>query len=187
MFPSTQGNCNLSRKTLSFSLSFSQLWINTGSFLNLIENSQQQNALGYNLSMQGIGDVAIDGPRLEDSFWSRKEFFEVSQGGLARILLLGCTAGLIHLGFELFLFLSCLRWCHLDRRIICLSYLQQIITLDQTMLCYTLHDTTLHKAIYLAASCHQVLIPIIVYVQYAEITDFTWAPCLEPLCHVDFG
>ena len=26
-----------------------------------IYNSQQQNALGYNLSMQGIGDVAIDG------------------------------------------------------------------------------------------------------------------------------
>ena len=38
-------------------------------------NSQQQNALGYNLSMQGIGDVAIDGPRLEDFL------------GLARILL----------------------------------------------------------------------------------------------------
>ena len=50
--------------------------------------SQQQNALGYNLSMQGIGTVAIDGPRFE-------EFFEVSQGGLARILLLGCTAGLM--------------------------------------------------------------------------------------------
>ena len=27
--------------------------------------SQQQNALAYNLSMQGIGTVAIDGPRLE--------------------------------------------------------------------------------------------------------------------------
>ena len=50
--------------------------------------------------MQGIGDVAIDGPRLEELFRSRKDFFEVpqvgvSQGGLARILLLGCTAGLI--------------------------------------------------------------------------------------------
>ena len=43
--------------------------------------SQQQNALGYNLSMQGIGTVAIDGPRLEEFLRSRKEFFEVSQGG----------------------------------------------------------------------------------------------------------
>ena len=34
--------------------------------------SQQQNA-SYNLSMQGIGDVAIDGPRL-DFFESRKDF-----------------------------------------------------------------------------------------------------------------
>ena len=58
-------------------------------------NSQQQNALGYNLSMQGIGDVAIDGPRFEEFLRSRKEVFEVSQGGLAKILLLGCTAGLI--------------------------------------------------------------------------------------------
>ena len=62
--------------------------------------SQQQNALGYNLSMQGIGTVAIDGPRFEEFLRSRKDFFEVSQGGvsqwgLARILLLGCTAGLI--------------------------------------------------------------------------------------------
>ena len=38
--------------------------------------------------MQGIGDVAIDGPRFEEFLSSRK-------GGLARILLLGCTAGLI--------------------------------------------------------------------------------------------
>ena len=68
----------------------------------VVLSSQQQNALGYNLSMQGIGDVAIDGPRLEEFFRSRKDFFEVSQvgvsqGGLAIILLLGCTAGLIHL------------------------------------------------------------------------------------------
>ena len=40
--------------------------------------SQQQNALGYNLSMQGVGDVVIDGPRLEEFFRSRKDFFEVS-------------------------------------------------------------------------------------------------------------
>ena len=51
--------------------------------------------------MQGIGTVAIDGPRFEELLRSRKEFFEVSQGGvsqggLARILLLGCTAGLIY-------------------------------------------------------------------------------------------
>ena len=64
--------------------------------------SQQQNALGYNLSMQGIGTVAIDGPRFEEFLRSRKDFFEVSQGGvsqggLARILLLGCTAWLIFL------------------------------------------------------------------------------------------
>ena len=38
--------------------------------------SQQQNALGYNLSMQGIGTVAIDGPRLEPGS-------DVSQEGLA--------------------------------------------------------------------------------------------------------
>ena len=54
-----------------------------------------QNALGYNLSMQGIGTVAIDGPCFEEFLRSRKESFEVSQGGLVRILLLGCTAGLI--------------------------------------------------------------------------------------------
>ena len=52
--------------------------------------------------MQGMGDVAIDGPRLEEFLRSRKEFFEVSQvgvsqGGLARILLWGCTAGLIYI------------------------------------------------------------------------------------------
>ena len=46
------------------------------------------NALGYNLSMKGIGTVAIDGPRFEEFWTSRKEFFEVSQGGLARTLLL---------------------------------------------------------------------------------------------------
>ena len=51
------------------------------------------------LHMQGIGDVAIDGPRFEELLRSRKDSFEVSQGGvsqqsLARILLLGCTAGL---------------------------------------------------------------------------------------------
>ena len=40
--------------------------------------SQQLNALGYNLSMQGIGDVAIDVPRLEEFLRSRKG------GGLAR-------------------------------------------------------------------------------------------------------
>ena len=39
--------------------------------------SQQQNALGYNLSMRGIGTVAIDGPRFEEFLRSRK-------GGLAR-------------------------------------------------------------------------------------------------------
>ena len=39
--------------------------------------SQQQNALGYNLSMQGVGTVAIDGPRLE-------EFLRSRTGGLAR-------------------------------------------------------------------------------------------------------
>ena len=46
--------------------------------------------------MQGIGTVAIDGPRFEEFLRSRKEFFEVSQGGLVRILLLGCTAGLFY-------------------------------------------------------------------------------------------
>ena len=46
--------------------------------------SQQQNALGYNLSMQGIGTVAFDGPRLEEFLRSRKEFFEVSQGGVSQ-------------------------------------------------------------------------------------------------------
>ena len=50
--------------------------------------------------MQGIGTLAIDGPRFEEFLRSRKELFEVSQGGgsqggLARILLLGCTAVLI--------------------------------------------------------------------------------------------
>ena len=51
--------------------------------------------------MQGIGTVVIDGPRFEEFLRSRKDFFEVSQGGvsqggLAKILLLGCTAGLIN-------------------------------------------------------------------------------------------
>ena len=31
--------------------------------------------------MQGIGTVAIDGPRFEEFLRSRKDFFEVSQGG----------------------------------------------------------------------------------------------------------
>ena len=43
--------------------------------------SQQQNALGYNLSVKGIGDVAIDGLRLEPGS-------DVSQGGLAKDFLL---------------------------------------------------------------------------------------------------
>ena len=43
-------------------------------------NSQQQNVLGYNLSMHGMGTVAIDGPRFEEFLRSRKDFF----GGLAR-------------------------------------------------------------------------------------------------------
>ena len=34
----------------------------------------------YNLSTQGIGTVAIDGPRFEEFLRSRKEFLEVSQG-----------------------------------------------------------------------------------------------------------
>ena len=37
-------------------------------------SSQQQNALGYNLSMQGIGTVAIDAPRFEELLRSRKDF-----------------------------------------------------------------------------------------------------------------
>ena len=40
-----------------------------------------RRALGYNLSLQGIGTVAIDGPRFEEFLRSRKDFFEVSQGG----------------------------------------------------------------------------------------------------------
>ena len=63
-------------------------------------NSQQQNALGYNLSMQGVGDVAIDGAAAGRSFEVSQGIFEVSQGGLAMILLLGCTAGLIDLRGE---------------------------------------------------------------------------------------
>ena len=60
--------------------------------------------------MPGIGTVAIDGPRFEEFLRSRKEFFEVSQGGvsqggLARILLLGCTAGLIFCFGGKFLFM----------------------------------------------------------------------------------
>ena len=54
--------------------------------------------------MQGIGDVAIDGPRVEEFLRSRKDFFfGLASGGLARILQLGCTAGLI---FNKFLFES---------------------------------------------------------------------------------
>ena len=47
--------------------------------------------------MQGIGTVAIDGPRFETFLRSRKggSRKRVSQEGLARILLLGCTAGLM--------------------------------------------------------------------------------------------
>ena len=44
--------------------------------------SQQQNALGYNLSMQGIGDVAIDGPRVQ-------VFTGVSQGFCCWVAQLG--------------------------------------------------------------------------------------------------
>ena len=40
--------------------------------LDTMHYSQQQNALGYNLSMQGIGTVAIDGPRFEEFVRSRK-------------------------------------------------------------------------------------------------------------------
>ena len=87
--------------------------------------SQQQNALGYNLSMQGIGTVAIDGPRFEELLRSHKEFFEVSQGGvsqggLARILLLGCTAGLIIIIVVFVIIVSCIH-----------SYLYIYIHFDQ--------------------------------------------------------
>ena len=52
------------------------------------------------LSMQGVETVTIDGQRFEEFLRSRQAFFEVSQGvvsqgGLARILLLCCTAGFI--------------------------------------------------------------------------------------------
>ena len=47
---------------------------------SLSPNSQQQNALGYNLSMQGIGTVAIDGPRFEEFWRSRKEFLRSRKG-----------------------------------------------------------------------------------------------------------
>ena len=40
--------------------------------------------MGYNLSMQGIGDVAIDGPRLEEFLRSRKDYFWVSQVGVSQ-------------------------------------------------------------------------------------------------------
>ena len=46
--------------------------------------SQQQNALGYNLSMQGIGTVAIDGPRFEEFLRSRKDFLRSRKGGVSR-------------------------------------------------------------------------------------------------------
>ena len=56
-------------------------------------NSQQQNALGYNLSMQGIGTVAIDGPRFEEFLRSRKVFLRsrkgVSQGFCCWVAQLG--------------------------------------------------------------------------------------------------
>ena len=55
----------------------------------IILYSQQQNALGYNLSMQGIGTVAIDGPRFEEFWRSRKEFLEVSQGVCCWVAQLG--------------------------------------------------------------------------------------------------
>ena len=42
---------------------------------------QQQNGLGFNLSLQGVRGVAIDGPRLEPGS-------DVSQGGLAKKSLL---------------------------------------------------------------------------------------------------
>ena len=57
--------------------------------------SQQQNALGYNLSMQGIGTVAIDGPRFEEFLRSRKEFFEVSQGFCCWVAQLGEISSLL--------------------------------------------------------------------------------------------
>ena len=44
-------------------------------------SSQQQNALGYNLSMQGIGDVAIDGPRLEDLLGLARNFLRSRKCG----------------------------------------------------------------------------------------------------------
>ena len=62
----------------------------SSSYIIHVENSQQQNALGYNnLSMQKIGTVAIDRPWFAEFLRSRKEVFEVSQGGLARIFAVG--------------------------------------------------------------------------------------------------
>ena len=46
--------------------------------------------------MQGVGDLAIDGQRLGRVFEVSQGFFGgLVRGGLAKILLLGCTAGLI--------------------------------------------------------------------------------------------
>ena len=47
----------------------------------LIPNSRM---LWVIISMQGIGTVAIDGSRLEEFLRSRKEFLEVSQGGVSQ-------------------------------------------------------------------------------------------------------
>ena len=55
--------------------------------VNNVMNSQQQNALAYNLSMQGIGTAAIDGPRFQE--FLRRRGLEVSQGGLARYFSVG--------------------------------------------------------------------------------------------------
>ena len=65
---------------------------------------QQQTALGYNLSMQGMGIVAIDGPRFQELLRSRKAFLRSCEGVLAmgsrNNFLLGCTAGLISRRFK---------------------------------------------------------------------------------------
>ena len=60
--------------------------------------SQQQNALGYNLSMRGMGTVGIYGPRFEEFLRSRKDFLRSRKGGLARGSCKDFAAGLHSLG-----------------------------------------------------------------------------------------
>ena len=67
---------------------------------NIVISSQQQNALGYNLSMQGTGAAAIDGPRFEEFGGLARIFLRSGKGGSRKVVSQGFCCWVAQLGYS---------------------------------------------------------------------------------------